>query len=315
MLFNASYRFTGIHDRFLRDHVFRERMIQHNRDEDFCRKWCDLAEQDFTYRMSESEYFHYRQNWWISLNRSGNTGPLRNRSDFKQALSTLNRLHRESGGQQLRPMPYWNYQQLQSSSSSSPTWWQWSGSWWCSKEFTECEERRGKQRLVIDRATRCLQIFGENLRRMAFTNLLYFVADRSFTADGSLLKPTECKDNTSKTCFRGWTGRMSLSVLPSIRRTQSTIAPCIVVIGIGYRETGTVSMCGLTAPKEEDQWENDIAPRKGLVPHSVHAFLQELSYLRMILKSDGWTLITALETNVQAKGTVDNHNFQTQLVP
>ena len=65
--------------------------------------------------------------------KSGDTGgPLRNRSDFNQALSTSKRLHRESGGQQLRPMPYWKYQQRQSSSSSSSTWWQWSGSWWSS---------------------------------------------------------------------------------------------------------------------------------------------------------------------------------------
>ena len=54
--------FTGIHDRFLRDHVFREQMLQNNRDQDVCRKWDDLAEEDHTYRMSESEYFHYRQN-------------------------------------------------------------------------------------------------------------------------------------------------------------------------------------------------------------------------------------------------------------
>ena len=126
-------RFTGIHDRFLRDPDFRKSMLEHDRDEDVCLKWDDLAEQDFTYLMSESEYFHYRQNWWISLNKSGNTGgPLRKRSDFNQALSTLNRLHRESGGQQLRPMPSWKYQKRQPSSSSSSTWWQWSGSWWSS---------------------------------------------------------------------------------------------------------------------------------------------------------------------------------------
>ena len=47
--------------------------------------------------------FHYRQNWWISLKKSGDQGPLRKRSDFNQALSTLNRFHRESGGQQLSP--------------------------------------------------------------------------------------------------------------------------------------------------------------------------------------------------------------------
>ena len=82
-------------------------MIENNRDEDVCRAWDVLAEQDHTYRMSESEYFHNRQNWWISLNKSGNnTQPVRKRSDFNQALSTLNRLHQEAGGQQLRPMPY-----------------------------------------------------------------------------------------------------------------------------------------------------------------------------------------------------------------
>ena len=124
---------TGIHDRFLRDHVFRERMLENNRDEDVCRKWDDLAEQNHTYRMSESEYFHYRQNWWISLNKSGNTTePLRKRSDFNQALSTLNRLHREAGGKQLRPTPYWKYQQWKPASSSSSTWWQWNESWWSS---------------------------------------------------------------------------------------------------------------------------------------------------------------------------------------
>ena len=101
-------KFTGIHDRFLRDHVFRERMLENNRDEDVCREWDDLAEQ------SESEYFHHRQNWWISLNKSGsNTEPVRKRSDFNQALSTLNRSHQEAGGQQLRPLPCWGVQGME----------------------------------------------------------------------------------------------------------------------------------------------------------------------------------------------------------
>ena len=70
-------------------------MLEHDRDGDVCLKWDDLAEQYFTYRMSESEYFHYRENWWISLNKSGNIGgPLKKRSDFNQVLSTLNRFHR-----------------------------------------------------------------------------------------------------------------------------------------------------------------------------------------------------------------------------
>ena len=56
--------------------------------------------------------------------KSGNTTePLRKRSDFNQALSTLNRLHQEAGGQQLKPMPYWKYKQWKPASSSSSTWW------------------------------------------------------------------------------------------------------------------------------------------------------------------------------------------------
>ena len=126
-------QFKGIHDRFLRDHIFRERMIQNNRDEDVCCAWDVLAEQDHTYRMSESAYFYNKNNWWIYLNKSGNdTQPLRKRSDFNQALSTLNCLHQEARGQQLRPMPYWKYKEWKPVLSSSSTWWQWQESWWSS---------------------------------------------------------------------------------------------------------------------------------------------------------------------------------------
>ena len=126
-------KITGIHDRFLRDPDLCKNFLEHGRDEDVCLKCDDLAEQDFTCTMSEPEYFQHRQNWWLTLNKSRNTSePLRKRSGLNQELSTLYRLHREAGGRQLRPMPYWKYQQWQQSSSSSSTWWQSSGSWWSS---------------------------------------------------------------------------------------------------------------------------------------------------------------------------------------
>ena len=81
--------FKRIHDRFLRDPEFRKAMLEHDRDEEVCIKWDDLANTDFSHYITESEYFRYKQNWWISLNKSGNTGPLRNRSDFNETLSTL----------------------------------------------------------------------------------------------------------------------------------------------------------------------------------------------------------------------------------
>ena len=48
-------------------------------------------------------------------------------------------------------------------------------------------EEDASKGLRLNGATRCLQIFGENLRRMAFTNSFYFITDRSFTVDGGLL--------------------------------------------------------------------------------------------------------------------------------
>ena len=74
---------TGIRDRFSQDHVFRERMIENNRDEVVCNAWDVLAQQDHSYHMSESEHFHYMKNWWITLNKCGSDSqPVRKRSDF-----------------------------------------------------------------------------------------------------------------------------------------------------------------------------------------------------------------------------------------
>ena len=112
-------RFKGIHDRFLNDPEFRESQLEHDRTEEVCVQMDELAQKDFSYHMTQGEYFRYRQNWWISLNKCGNTGPVRKRSDCNQALSTLNCLHRESGERQLRPMPFWKYQERHQSSSSS----------------------------------------------------------------------------------------------------------------------------------------------------------------------------------------------------
>ena len=41
--------FQGIHDRFIRDETFRNRMIENGRDEDVCRQWDALADEDHTH--------------------------------------------------------------------------------------------------------------------------------------------------------------------------------------------------------------------------------------------------------------------------
>ena len=126
-------KFQGIHDRFLRDHEFRVRMIEHNRDEEVCRRWDVLADEDHTYHLSEKEYFYFKNKWWLHLKKSGSdTLPLRKRSDFKQALSTLERLHQEAGEEPFVPTYSYKHKQWQSASSSSSTWWKWQDSWWSS---------------------------------------------------------------------------------------------------------------------------------------------------------------------------------------
>ena len=50
------------------------------------------------------KYFYYMNKWWLHSDKSGSdTLPLRKRSDFKQALSTLERLHQEAGGKPFVP--------------------------------------------------------------------------------------------------------------------------------------------------------------------------------------------------------------------
>ena len=125
--------FEGIHDRFQKDPVFRESQISIDRTEEVCIRMDKDAQKDFTCRMTEDEYFRYKKNWWNSLNKSGKIGPMRDRSDFNEALTKLHRLHQESGEEQLAPIPFWKYQQWHpSSSSSSTSWWQWNDSWWSS---------------------------------------------------------------------------------------------------------------------------------------------------------------------------------------
>ena len=85
-------RFQGIHDR-------PHSMIENHRDEDLRRRRCDaLEDEDHTHHLTGQEYFHYKSKWWLHSNKQGsNTVPLRHRSDFKQALSTMHRLQQEAG--------------------------------------------------------------------------------------------------------------------------------------------------------------------------------------------------------------------------
>ena len=48
--------FTGIHDRFLRDPVYRESQLAIGWTEQQCKEWDDIAKEDHTYHLSIEEF-------------------------------------------------------------------------------------------------------------------------------------------------------------------------------------------------------------------------------------------------------------------
>ena len=122
--------FEGIHDRFQRDPVYRDSQLRIGWTEEKCISMDKLTQEDHFYRPSFEEHERYRKNWYISLNEWGKNAPMKLRSDFRTAVTLMNRLHRESGEERPEPIPFHQYQRWQSSSSSSSSWWQWDKNWW-----------------------------------------------------------------------------------------------------------------------------------------------------------------------------------------
>ena len=102
-------------------------MIEIGRTEDLCRQMDDLADEDHTHQLTPQEIDNYKSNWWIRSNKIGSdTIPIRHRSDFKQALSTL----RQWKEKRRRKEEEAHRNQRWTQSYSSSSWWSWQGSWW-----------------------------------------------------------------------------------------------------------------------------------------------------------------------------------------
>ena len=102
-----NFKKRCIKKKLLRDRIFRGRMIENSHDEEVCRAWDVLANENHTYHVSKKILFGGS----FSTSREITSRTLRKRFDFKQALSTLKRLHQEVGKRQFMPMPFWKYQQ------------------------------------------------------------------------------------------------------------------------------------------------------------------------------------------------------------
>ena len=125
--------FDGIHDRFQSDPLYRDSQLKIGWTEEKCIEMDKLAQEDHSYCPSSEEYERYRKNWYTSLKKSGRNAPMKLRSDFRTAVTIMNRLHRESGEERPEPIPFHQFQRWHSSSSSS--WGQWNENWWSSYFF------------------------------------------------------------------------------------------------------------------------------------------------------------------------------------
>ena len=89
--------FTGIHDRFLRDPVYRESQLAIGWSEQKCKEYDELAKEDHIYKLTPEEKRRYKGQWYLTLFKAGKNGPMKLRSGYRATVLMKNRLHHESG--------------------------------------------------------------------------------------------------------------------------------------------------------------------------------------------------------------------------
>ena len=119
--------FDVMHDRFQRDSENRDSQLKIGWTEEKCIEMDKLAQENRSYCPSSKEHERCKKNWYISLNKSGRNAPMKLRSDFREAVTIMNRLHRESGEERPEPIPFYQYQRWH--------WWQCNENWWSSYFF------------------------------------------------------------------------------------------------------------------------------------------------------------------------------------
>ena len=111
--------FTGIHDRFLTDPIYRESQLAIG--------WTEQKVQRVGRTCKRRPYISshsrgkekYQGQWYLALNKSGKNGPMKLQSDFRAVVSMKNRLHHESGEQVEEPISPEQYSIWHPSSSTS----------------------------------------------------------------------------------------------------------------------------------------------------------------------------------------------------
>ena len=170
--------------------------------------------------MTQEENFRH-----LSINL-GKNGPVRDRSDFNDALTTLNRLHQESGERQLRQVPILEmpamaliiefFLQLVAMER------------FLVELMTINKKVQNWTHVRSDMTERwdpLCAVFSQNLRCVDFEDFFEFVAVRSFTT-GSLLQPTGGV-NTHLTPSNFKVSRSNSQWIPAWLKFESALIPSL----------------------------------------------------------------------------------------
>ena len=60
--------FTGIHDRYLRDPVYRESHLAIGWSEQTGKEWDELVQEDHAYKLTPEKRRRYKGQWYFTLN-------------------------------------------------------------------------------------------------------------------------------------------------------------------------------------------------------------------------------------------------------
>ena len=167
--------------------------------EDVCRQWDALADEDHTHHLTPHYIVITRIiGGFVQTRQIPILCQWKHRSDFKQALSTLQQLKQKEGVLQTSTNSRRNQQWAQSSSSSS--WWSWQGSWWTPYSY---ESHDGDEPSTDRTGWLVVQVFGRILQGMIFLKSITLLQ-----MDRLQLTAVCCTDgcvNTTPqmTCFRG----------------------------------------------------------------------------------------------------------------
>ena len=172
-------------------------MIENHRDEDLCRRWDALADEDHTHHLTAQEYFYYKSEWWFHSKKQGSdTITLRHSPDFKQALSTLQRLQQEAGEEPQCLLTLTNTNNgrhavhlLHGGIGKVH-----GGLFIIPKVKTEMHQ------VLSERGDLLLAVYGKFLRKKTFMNSIYVVIDR-LQLTAVYCNRRGCKHNTSNDPF------------------------------------------------------------------------------------------------------------------